>query len=126
VIYILCLIPPQIKTGRALGFPDSPDGLPSSVVESTLARTRETHQKADCIHIPSMLLDVRNRRPIEVEVVVGEVVRMAHARGVGIPVSDHLGWQMTTITQKLSLLCRYPAHRAIVFDVVGHSKPDAG
>ena len=67
-----------------------------------------------------MLLDVQNRRPFEVEVIVGEVVRMAHERGVEIPVSDHLDWLMTILIQTL------PAHRAHVFDVAGDSKPAAG
>ena len=34
-----------------------------------------------------MLVDLDNGRPIEVEVILGEVVRMARARGVDVPVS---------------------------------------
>lgn len=34
-----------------------------------------------------MLLDAENGRPIEVEAIVGEVVRMAKTRGVAVPVS---------------------------------------
>jgi 2-dehydropantoate 2-reductase len=35
-----------------------------------------------------MLLDARLGHPIEVEVIVGEIVRMARERGMSIPVSD--------------------------------------
>jgi 2-dehydropantoate 2-reductase len=37
-----------------------------------------------------MLLDLKNGLPIEVEVILGEVVRMAKERGVDIPVSQFL------------------------------------
>lgn len=33
-----------------------------------------------------MLLDLRQGKPIEVEVIVGEVVRMARARNIFVPV----------------------------------------
>lgn len=56
-------------------------------MDSTLKMAQEIYGKADNIHIPSMLLDVQNRRPLEVEAIVGEVVRMAQARRVEIPVS---------------------------------------
>ena len=39
------------------------------------------------MHVPSMLLDIEKGLPIEVEVVVGEVVRMAKYRNVDVPVS---------------------------------------
>lgn len=60
-------------------------------MDNTLSRTRELHEAADNIHIPSMLLDVQKQRPFEVEAIVGEVVRMAQARKVEIPVSVGLG-----------------------------------
>ncbi|KAE9390643.1 6-phosphogluconate dehydrogenase C-terminal domain-like protein [Gymnopus androsaceus JB14] len=71
--------------GRALGFPDSEDGLPSSIVESTIANTAAIHVKPESTHVPSMLLDARKGQPIEVEVILGEVVRMAKDRGVPVP-----------------------------------------
>ena len=40
------------------------------------------------MHIPSMMLDVQKGQPIEVEVIIGEVVRMAKSVGVEIPVSN--------------------------------------
>jgi 2-dehydropantoate 2-reductase len=70
-----------------MGFPDSPDGIPSSVVDSTLNDTVALHEVPTSAHSPSMLLDAENGRPIEVEVIVGEVIRMAKAKGVSIPVS---------------------------------------
>lgn len=38
------------------------------------------------MHIPSMMLDAQRGQPIEVEVIIGEVVRMARSVGVDIPV----------------------------------------
>jgi len=72
---------------RAIGFPDSEEGIPSSTVDSTLNNTAALHVKASSAHRPSMLLDAENGKPIEVEVIVGEVVRMAKAKGVPVPVS---------------------------------------
>lgn len=70
-----------------MGFPDSPDGIPSSIVESTLSNTAALHVLPSSVHTPSMLLDAQKGQPIEVEVIVGEVVRMAKDRGVAVPVS---------------------------------------
>jgi 2-dehydropantoate 2-reductase len=70
-----------------MGFPDSPDGIPSSVVDSTLNFTAALHADPTSVHRPSMLLDAERGRPIEVEVILGEVVRMAKENGVSIPVS---------------------------------------
>ena len=86
---------PQIKAifdellvlGRALGYPDSPEGLPSSISETTLKYTASLHASADSTHKPSMMLDMERGQPLEVEVILGEVVRMAEEVGVAIPVS---------------------------------------
>ncbi|KAH9474630.1 putative transporter [Psilocybe cubensis] len=74
-----------IVLGRALGFPDTEDGLPSSIAESTFEGTWKLHTRADSTHVPSMLLDAEKGFPIEVEVIVGEVVRMAKERNVDLP-----------------------------------------
>ncbi|KAF8960910.1 ketopantoate reductase PanE/ApbA C terminal-domain-containing protein [Flammula alnicola] len=74
-----------LALGRALGFPDSADGLPSSLVTYVLEGTRAIHAEADSTHAPSMLLDAQKGQPIEVEVILGEVVRMAKAHNVDIP-----------------------------------------
>ena len=70
-----------------MGFPDSPDGVPSSAVDQTLESTRVLNAAPNSFHIPSMLLDAQKGRPIEVEVILGEVVRMAKVKGVPVPVS---------------------------------------
>lgn len=74
-----------VDVGRALGFPDSDDGLPSSLVDSTIENTRKVQSAPHMAHIPSMLLDAQKGYPIEVEAIVGEVVRMARERGVQVP-----------------------------------------
>lgn len=75
-----------ISLGRALGFPDTPEGLPSSTVDSVIEGTRTMHVRADSTHVPSMLLDARKGLPIEVEVILGEVVRLGKLHNVALPV----------------------------------------
>ncbi|KAG2136025.1 hypothetical protein DEU56DRAFT_364786 [Suillus clintonianus] len=75
----------MIALGRALGYPDDEDGLPSSLVVSTISNTAELHRSPTLKTLPSMLLDAQNGLPIEVEVIFGEVVRMAKETGVDVP-----------------------------------------
>ncbi|KAG1752111.1 ketopantoate reductase PanE/ApbA-domain-containing protein [Suillus lakei] len=75
----------MITLGRALGYPDNEDGLPSSLIDSTILRTAELHRDPAHTALPSMLLDAKNGLPIEVEVILGEVVRMAKEMGVDVP-----------------------------------------
>lgn len=70
-----------------MGYPDNEDGLPSSLVDSTISSTANIHRDPAHNTLPSMLLDAQNGLPIEVEVIVGEVVRMAKEMGVDMPVS---------------------------------------
>ena len=41
-------------------------------------------------HHPSMLVDMENGRPMEIEHIIGELVRMAHECGVSVPVGGHV------------------------------------
>ncbi|KAG1737465.1 ketopantoate reductase PanE/ApbA-domain-containing protein [Suillus paluster] len=75
----------MVTLGRALGYADNEDGLPSSLVDSTISRTATLHRDPAHTALPSMLLDAQNGLPIEVEVIVGEVVRMAKDVGVDVP-----------------------------------------
>ncbi|KAF8888888.1 ketopantoate reductase PanE/ApbA-domain-containing protein [Infundibulicybe gibba] len=74
---IRALLQELIALGRVIGFSDAADGLPSSALEETIELARSFHAEPDSNHITSMLLDARMGRPIEVEVILGEVVRMA-------------------------------------------------
>ncbi|KAI0351287.1 6-phosphogluconate dehydrogenase C-terminal domain-like protein [Trametes cingulata] len=60
-------------------------GLDPEVVQRTLANTARLHARPDSAHKPSMLVDVEMGRPMEVEHVVGEVVRMGRRAGVSMP-----------------------------------------
>ncbi|KIK46049.1 hypothetical protein CY34DRAFT_800925 [Suillus luteus UH-Slu-Lm8-n1] len=75
----------MITLGRALGYPDNEDGLPSSLIDSTILHTAELHRDPAHTTLPSMLLDAQNGLPIEVEAILGEVVRMAKEMGVDVP-----------------------------------------
>jgi 2-dehydropantoate 2-reductase len=76
-----------VTLGRALGYPDTDDGLPSSIVVDTIEKTRELHSVARSMHRPSMLVDAEHGRPLEVEAILGELVRMGQERDVNMPVS---------------------------------------
>lgn len=74
-----------LAVGRALGFDE--DALPASVVEETISRTAAIHRRPDSAHRPSMLLDRETGRAMEVEAIVGEVLRAAREKRVAVPVS---------------------------------------
>ena len=76
----------SVMAARGLGYPDTEDELPSSLPSFILETVSQSHAKPDNNHVPSMLLDAQMGRPIEVEVIFGEVVRLAKERGVAIPV----------------------------------------
>ena len=75
----------MLAVGRALGFDE--EAIPSSVVEDTIRSTGDIHRRPDSKHKASMLLDVELGKPLEVEVIVGEVLRRGKAVGVDTPVS---------------------------------------
>ena len=86
----------ELGTLGAARFPASGDvpALDPELPLKTLAGTAALHARADSAHVPSMLLDMRAGRPMEVEHVVGAVVRMARGAGVDVPVSAMFdsGW----------------------------------
>jgi 2-dehydropantoate 2-reductase len=89
--------------GRALGFPDGDDGLPSSLVDSILNNTARLHTAPESSHTPSMMLDTEKGQAIEVEVILGEVVRMARQVNVDIPASArYFRLERRALTTKLA------------------------
>ncbi|KAF6751183.1 6-phosphogluconate dehydrogenase [Ephemerocybe angulata] len=75
----------MITLGRALGYPDDKDGLPSLLPDLVIESTRSIHVQPNSSHKPSMMLDAERGQPLEVEVILGEVVRMAQQVGVDVP-----------------------------------------
>jgi len=75
----------MLALGRAMGIPDSNEGIPSSFVDSVLEFTINEHKRPDNVHKASMLLDMENGLPMEVEPIFGEVVRLAEQYKVDIP-----------------------------------------
>ncbi|KAI5117609.1 hypothetical protein M0805_006722 [Coniferiporia weirii] len=73
----------NLAVGRAMGFDE--DALPSSIIDDTIKSTGDIHRKPDSNHKASMLLDYENGRPMEIEVIVGEVVKKARDLNVDIP-----------------------------------------
>ncbi|KAF8906613.1 hypothetical protein CPB85DRAFT_1313384 [Mucidula mucida] len=74
-----------ITLGRALGFPDSKDGLPSDAGEKAIVFNRANHDTPWSFHKPSTLLDCEKGVPMEIDVIWGSVVRLARERRVAIP-----------------------------------------
>ncbi|KAG9015456.1 hypothetical protein FRB94_000060 [Tulasnella sp. JGI-2019a] len=74
-----------VAVGRSLGF--SEEGFSSSSLEDLIAITREGSKNwpIDYGHKVSTHLDVEGGRPFEVEVIVGEVVRLGKELGVAMP-----------------------------------------
>ena len=76
--------------GRALGYPDNEHGLPSALPDLVIESTRKIHVQPHSSHKPSMMLDAERGQPLEVEVILGEVVRMARDYNVDVPVSPRI------------------------------------
>ncbi|KAF7968003.1 hypothetical protein HWV62_32204 [Athelia sp. TMB] len=74
-----------VALASALGFDDPKTGITPPFVDHVLKETAAIHAKADSVHRPSMMLDAENGNPMEVEVIVGEVVRMARDKAVDVP-----------------------------------------
>lgn len=89
-------------TGKALGFNEE-EGTPKTIISSV----RNLHSRPESKHVPSMLLDAQNGLPIEVEVILGEVVRLAKQHNVSVPVSR-------SHTVKMRSLSRHSARRNVV------------
>jgi len=77
----------EVYTLGTVLFPESEDGpgLDPAVVENTLRNTARIHADPSASHRASTLVDVESGRPTEVEVILGELVRMGRARGVVMP-----------------------------------------
>ncbi|KAJ3737407.1 ketopantoate reductase PanE/ApbA-domain-containing protein [Lentinula guzmanii] len=94
-----------ICLGRAMGFPDSEDGLPSSIVESSMKNSEKNYSGPESNHNPSTLLDIEKGAPIEVEVIWGEAVRLAKERNVEVPRIE-MAYAMLLLVQNQILLRR--------------------
>ncbi|KAG6907598.1 hypothetical protein DXG01_008216 [Tephrocybe rancida] len=74
-----------VVLARALGYPDSEDGIPSTLPDEVIERTRKNYSVPESSHKPSMMLDAEKGQAIEVEAIFGAVVRMAQERGIAVP-----------------------------------------
>ncbi|KAG8692683.1 hypothetical protein FRC08_009604 [Ceratobasidium sp. 394] len=76
-----------ISVARALGY--SEKAVPSSLVEETIEGTGNLHRPGKpSSHKPSMLVDRETKRPLEIEAIIGEVVRAGREHGLDIPVLE--------------------------------------
>jgi len=90
-----------VTLGRAMGFPDSEDGLSSSYSEEAVKSTKVLHVDPSSAHTPSMLLDAQKGLPIEVEVIFGEVVRLAQEFNVPVPRVETLYGQLLVVQNQI-------------------------
>jgi len=84
-----------IAVGRAIGLTE--EWLPNNAGELTIQRSTEL-VKSGVKHIPSILLDVMNKRPIEVEGILGFLVKKGRAHNVAVPKLEIL-YQILSILQ---------------------------
>jgi 2-dehydropantoate 2-reductase len=74
-----------IAVGRAMGLTE--EQLPNNAGELVIQRSLGI-VKSGVKHIPSIQLDVMNRRPIEVEGILGFLVKKGRSHNVAVPVSS--------------------------------------
>ena len=109
------LYPPSSDSG-------SVPGLDPEVAMKTLANTARLHARPDSTHLPSMLMDVQAGRPMEVEHVVGEVVRMGRAAGVDVPVRIYI-IRSFLLWKGVLMACSIPADGGVVCVAACHAEP---
>ncbi|KXN84382.1 Putative 2-dehydropantoate 2-reductase [Leucoagaricus sp. SymC.cos] len=90
-----------VALGRAMGFPDSQDGILSSHPEDLMALSKTQYTDPGNTHTPSMLLDAHRGLPIEVEVIFGEVVRLAREFNVPTPRVETLYGQLLVVQNQI-------------------------
>ena len=74
-----------MAVGRAIGLTE--EQLPNNAGELTIQKSMEL-VKSGVKHSPSILLDVINKRPIEVEGILGFLVKKGRSHNVAVPVSS--------------------------------------
>ena len=86
----------ELRQLGALLFPacEGDPGLDPCMVMNMLRPTAEMWGSGKMSHRVSMLVDVENGRPTEVEVILGEVVRMARRKNLVMPVSADIMWRL--------------------------------
>ncbi|KAL1680071.1 hypothetical protein EV122DRAFT_208810 [Schizophyllum commune] len=82
---MLALLNELMVFARAMGLTEGADGIPASTAEDTMKLIRVNHNTPSATHKLSTLLDVEKGYPIEVEVIWGELIRTARARGIDMP-----------------------------------------
>lgn len=107
--------------GTAL-FPATEDGpgLDPDIVMRTMKNTSGLHAVPDSKHKASMLLDLEHGRPLELEVVMGEVVRLGRKMGVPMPVSIY----NIHVTRIVLISCT-PESRDHIFNAFDRTRPVA-
>ncbi|KAM6501121.1 Ketopantoate reductase PanE/ApbA domain containing protein [Amanita muscaria] len=92
----------MLALGHAIGIPDSKEGFTTSHIEDNIMSAISLHGRAHSAHKPSMLLDMENGLPLEVEPILGEVVRLAEQYKVDIPVGANACQSCIEADQKCS------------------------
>jgi Ketopantoate reductase PanE/ApbA C terminal len=84
-----------IAVGRAMGFDEK--ALPLEAVDNIIRTTAEIHTVPGTTHRASTLLDRDNGRPMEVEVLIGELVKSAREHHVDAPVRHSHNYLQETV-----------------------------
>lgn len=103
-----------VAVGRAMGYDEST--LSTAAVESAIEGTATLNKRADSRHKPSMLLDLEREQPLELDVILGEVIHRAKELKVDIPVwffLSSLSFSEGPLTLNCLLFCNISADRDI-------------
>jgi 2-dehydropantoate 2-reductase len=94
------LLREAVDVARAVGYTE--DVVPSSLIEWNI-QDNETRNGlgTTSTHRPSMLVDLESGKPLELEVVVGEVVRMGREKNVAIPTLETVYGLLSVVQNNL-------------------------
>lgn len=77
-----------VAVGRALGYDESI--IPTAAIDASISETALINKRPGHRHKPSMLLDLEQHQPLELDVILGDVIRRARVLHVDIPVECDL------------------------------------
>ncbi|KZV93317.1 6-phosphogluconate dehydrogenase C-terminal domain-like protein [Exidia glandulosa HHB12029] len=97
-----------VAVGRALGYDETV--IPTSAIDASIAETVFLNKRPGSRHKPSMLLDLELHQPLELDVILGDLIRRARILSVDIPRIETL-YALLSVVQ--TQLISKPAQTAV-------------
>ncbi|EJD41541.1 6-phosphogluconate dehydrogenase C-terminal domain-like protein [Auricularia subglabra TFB-10046 SS5] len=99
-----------VAVGRALGYDESV--IPTSAIDACIAETATINTRSGIRHKPSMLVDLEMSQPLELEVILGELLRRAKSLNVDVPRIETL-FALLTVVQAQILSANVSEHHSL-------------